>query len=334
MSLVNIPWQNGAVLLMLGVLLGGCGASTCEDPQTSVQGISTQDWMSQIYSNQDINLRDLVIPGTHDSGTYGITASSDVSLGSETWFYQFAKPVVAGWSKTQACNIAQQLDGGIRYLDLRLEWHKDQVWIVHGMFSDTLENVLQDIGTFSEAHPQEIVILDFQELTSVEYYGATHDLIQTQLSGQMLSSQWGAESTLHQLWDANEGNIIAVMNGSQMADLSEDYWYRGATLESDWANSGNADVVRAHVTNAIENRADGQFSVAQAVVTGNASSIIAGIFGGPNTLLKFNQPIADEINTWVAGWVDDGLPVNIVMTDFYDRTGVVQTIIETNIDAL
>ena len=59
-------------------------------------------------------------------------------------------------------------------------------------------------------------------------------------------------------------------------------------------------------------------------------NIIAGILGGPNSLEKFNRPVNDGIVNWVGGWVADELPVNIVMTDFYDRSGIIAESLEIN----
>jgi len=333
--------KSVSFILLLTVGLVGCGGDfvACEDTGEPVAidgvgSIETASWMEQLYSESDASLKDIVIPGTHDSGTYAITSSSDLSSVSGQWFYKFAKSVVSGWSKTQACDIATQLNGGIRYLDLRLEWHEDDIWIVHGLLSDTLSNVLHDVKEFSEAHPKEIVILDFQSLTTPDRYAETDAMLQLMLGDVMITNSYNAESSIHELWDSTEGNVIAIMNSWSMADYSDQYWYRDYELESDWANSGDADIVYDHVTNAIDNRATDMFSVAQCVVTANEKYIVAGILGGPNTIEKFNRPINDEINDWVNGWVEEGLPVNIVMTDFYDRSGIVSTILDINVSRL
>lgn len=319
-----------ALLMTTGLI--GCGSETivCEDYAEPVGGIATADWMQALYADHDALLQDIVIPGTHDSGTYAIDASSDISAVAGEWFYNFAKPLVASWSKTQACDIATQLNGGIRYLDLRLEWHKDDIWIVHGLISDTLSNVLSDVKEFSEAHPKEIIILDFQSLTTAERFSETDDMLQQYLGNLMITNDYNATSSIHQLWNSGEGNIIAMMNSWEMASYSDQYWHRNDELESDWANSGDASIVYDHVSHAIENRAANKLSVAQTVVTANESYIAAGILGGPNSIEAFNRPINDNIVSWVNGWLDDGLPVNIVMTDFYDRSGIVATILEAN----
>lgn len=55
-----------------------------------------------------------------------------------------------------------------RYLDLRVATKpatKD-VFVVHGQYGSTIENIFQDINTFLADHESEIVILDFQHFYS------------------------------------------------------------------------------------------------------------------------------------------------------------------------
>jgi len=71
------------------------------------------EWMKYIDGN--LKLNQINIPGTHDSGTYGITLKVNEAL-----------------ARTQNKSIYQQLESGVRYLDLRLAWNDKDVNIVHG----------------------------------------------------------------------------------------------------------------------------------------------------------------------------------------------------------
>ena len=61
-----------------------------------------------------IYLKDLTIPGSHDSGTYGM--------------------VVPGCA-AQGVNVYEQLRAGVRYLDLRVMWNDNDYHIYHGDFT-------------------------------------------------------------------------------------------------------------------------------------------------------------------------------------------------------
>ena len=85
----------------------------------------TNEWMKNVDDNKLIN--DLVIPGTHDSGlTHSIFD-------------------VAG--KCQDMTIINQLNAGVRFLDIRLQLVKNELKIVHSFVDQDLDffDVLKDI---------------------------------------------------------------------------------------------------------------------------------------------------------------------------------------------
>ena len=106
------------------------------------------DWMAALPD--ETPLSDIVLPGTHDSAT------------------QYVQ--LAFFSKCQSLSIAQQLDAGFRYLDIRLgdvEKGGDYPRLMHGFASCktgvfggplTLDAVLADCYAFLAQHPTETVL--------------------------------------------------------------------------------------------------------------------------------------------------------------------------------
>ena len=87
-------------------------------PETT--SISTQTWMHDMSIQQpgfdDRPLRELVIPGSHDAGTFAMQIVTD-NLSSQC----------------QDISILEQLKAGSRYLDLRAWKAMDGLyWIYHG----------------------------------------------------------------------------------------------------------------------------------------------------------------------------------------------------------
>jgi len=146
---------------------------------------TTTDWMSHIPSDRKLN--QLIIPGTHDSGTYAITSVSHFSISDPgplpTWLEKISnilpvsiiRPIIAGWSKTQPYSIADQLNNGIRYLDFRVCYNSSDFYLCHTMLGDSVATALKDIQTFAKVHPSEIIIIDFNHL-----YGIDDSAIATQ----------------------------------------------------------------------------------------------------------------------------------------------------------
>ena len=106
------------------------------------------DWMARLEDG--LGLHEIVIPGTHDSAT------------------QYSQ--LAFITKCQSLSVAEQLEAGYRYLDIRLGFaDSGALKLMHGFTScrkgpmpwaETLylRDVLDQCGAFLAAHPTETVI--------------------------------------------------------------------------------------------------------------------------------------------------------------------------------
>lgn len=93
----------------------------------------------------DLRLSQITLPGTHDSGAR---------------FETFA-----GTAKCQNFTIAQQLDIGVRFLDIRCRHSHDSFAIYHGSEDQRMSfgDVLDQVGGFLRHNPGECVILSLKE---------------------------------------------------------------------------------------------------------------------------------------------------------------------------
>ena len=136
----------GALALLLCLLLVLVAVPMTETgDKTEIPG--SADRMADL--SDDKRLCELVLPGTHDSGT------------------QFVQ--LAFFSKCQARSIGQQLEAGFRYLDIRLgEDESGELQLMHGFTrckagaltksSLKLDDVLAECCDFLDAHPTETVV--------------------------------------------------------------------------------------------------------------------------------------------------------------------------------
>jgi hypothetical protein len=146
------------------------------DPQFQTNQVTDMSrWMEQLGSSiKDRQLNKLVIPGTHDSGTYSLQialerpyndpfapdGSTFVKIGS------LSNVAVRGWGQAQARNIAEQLNDGIRALDFRPCVEKSgTIRICHGLYGPPMSTLLSDVRSFVAQHPKEIVILNVQNFS-------------------------------------------------------------------------------------------------------------------------------------------------------------------------
>jgi hypothetical protein len=144
----------------------------------------------------NLTLKELTLTGTHDSGTYYLTDKPMPGDQSALWedLYKLADAldksvgsVAREWGQSQDQNFYKQMQGGIRYFDLRSGWDKDsKKWVTfHFVIGSPVQYLLQNISQFLNDHPQEIVIV---EMTHFEGYPSSADI--TELK-QMVTSILG-----------------------------------------------------------------------------------------------------------------------------------------------
>ncbi|XP_066209153.1 PI-PLC X domain-containing protein 1-like isoform X4 [Saccopteryx leptura] len=139
------------------------------------------DWMSALCPRLwDVPLHHLSIPGSHDTMTYSLNKKSPISRTESPLLQLLAKalpcitrPVVLKWSVTQELNVTEQLDAGVRYLDLRiahmLEGSEKNLHFVHMMYTAVL---VEEVLTLRQlwARGQQ-VLLSYDDEGTVHRHG-------------------------------------------------------------------------------------------------------------------------------------------------------------------
>lgn len=125
--------------IMITSVLYGCDNNNFMDKNEAVEELSS--WMSMI--KDDTLVKELVIPGSHDSGT------KDMSNVFET----------------QDQDYYDQLKQGVRYFDTRVMYSNDDFYMFHTAKGELkYQKVLDDVNKFLTENPSEFIVLDFQYL--------------------------------------------------------------------------------------------------------------------------------------------------------------------------
>lgn len=113
--------------------------------RTSLVPVEANSWMSGLDDN--ISISKISIPGTHDSG-----ATREI-------------PSNSGTAKTQNLTISEQLNAGVRFLDIRCRHIDNSFAIHHGAIYQNLnfDDVLNSCYAFLESHPTETIIMSVKE---------------------------------------------------------------------------------------------------------------------------------------------------------------------------
>ncbi|CAN0485009.1 unnamed protein product, partial [Ectocarpus sp. 12 AP-2014] len=160
-----------AVTDSAGGLLNDCGIGAPPRPAGgNGEGDWTTEWMKTYASAlSNLKLSEMSLPGTHDSGTA-----------------KMHNPVVSPWATTQNLGILAQLKAGVRVLDLRCGYVgreaqkndrvQDGIAVVHDKHrtSLSLRKALECVKGFVQAHPSELVLLDFHRFPGLGH-GAPHE---------------------------------------------------------------------------------------------------------------------------------------------------------------
>lgn len=130
-----------AIIICVCTLVGVAQLALDKTPSTEFLG----EWMK--YIDDDAKLTEIVIPGSHDAGTKGMM-----------WM-----------AETQDKSVADQLNAGTRYIDLRVRLKKGNLVINHTVINgQKLSIVLKQVNTFLYNHPTETVLIDFQKFAGDE----------------------------------------------------------------------------------------------------------------------------------------------------------------------
>jgi hypothetical protein len=338
-----------------------CPLSSPTPAATGASPVAVDRWMEQgADALTDRPLAEVILPGTHDSATYGLIDTTSRPAGDP--FAPDANSVLVqlgslvnitqAWSKTQDRSIADQLADGIRTVDLRVCMDKSGTFrLCHGMYGPQLADVLTDIGSFAASHPKEIVVLfvaGFTDWTPVlpdggpdygnmsqAHVDAARAMIASALAPWLLDhGAFTAMTSLGTMWATQPGRTIAVVfERSPSAPVWGDDRRTGS-----WADTWHEDEKKASLESTLSADTSRcphctlfEFS---GEVTDDATLIEASLLPGasfPKTL----RDLADAANPVILGWVRDefvpaGRRVNALQIDFYDRACLVPFALSLN----
>ncbi|WP_137994347.1 phosphatidylinositol-specific phospholipase C [Streptomyces vilmorinianum] len=257
--------------------------------------VDARAWMGAHGDGTD--LRRLTIPGTHDSGA------------------RFG----GAWSECQNTTIAQQLDSGIRFLDVRCRVTGGSFAIHHGasyqnmMFGD----VLIACRDFLAAHPSETVLMRVKQEYSQESDATFRAVFDDYLDRRGWRSLFRIGDTLPLLGEAR-GRVVLLADNGGLPGLR---WGSSAfAIQDDWNALPDAKYpkIQTHFRTAVTQ--PGRLYV---------NFVSTSAYLPP----RWNS---DRLNPWVHGFLDSAelagrVGLGIVPMDFPNtRSGLVESLIRHN----
>ncbi|KAL6757295.1 hypothetical protein V8C86DRAFT_1696477 [Haematococcus lacustris] len=112
-------------------------------------------------------LSDLLLPGSHNSGAFGLApAQQQPSLACRLLATPPLRWVAAPWTLTQHADTAQQLNAGVRFLDVRVAVGQaaqpqstPQLLVAHTLCCGPVQQVFEQVADWLDHHSLEVVVM-------------------------------------------------------------------------------------------------------------------------------------------------------------------------------
>lgn len=299
-----------------------------------------KDWMKLAQTAiRSKKICEVVLPGSHDSGTYSITPDCPYAhnFKSSKFLTKIlpkigldgtTRRIFSKWAITQTRNIYDQLCDGIRYLDIRICYNEGTMHIWHGMCGEEISVFFREIESFAREHPHEIIILDlspshfgnFNDEAFKQFIDLTKEIFSDILCDRRYLSP---ESKVEEFWEKKQ-NIIFVFDNkhiNETLDFSWDpselysYWPNHCKNAKDWTMwaEGHLSKRSKHINNLF---------VLQGVITPDAKMILS------KNKIRSIYDIADRLNSSVINLIlkTGTKRHNIVILDYYENCEFVESI--------
>jgi hypothetical protein len=271
------------------------------------------DWMgknSNAIANKPIN--SVIIPGSHDTGTFGINKRSQITpdIDPRLKFWINLDPLkiehLSHWSITQNLDVKNQLNLGIRYLDLRLCNLNKTLITCHSLSGSSLLTIMNHVAEFINAngHQKELVILDINHLYKVNKVDVAQlvSLLRQKFGNKIASGlEFSANSLISDFWNKGK-QVIVLIDDVNAVNLYPDIFWSEQKMDSTWPDKQDADELKKALKNILlRNRKRNSFFVLQTQETPSAKTIIDGFnfLNHPDTLLKLTTFYKHEIEKWL-----------------------------------
>uniref|UniRef100_A0A182R7W9 Phosphatidylinositol-specific phospholipase C X domain-containing protein n=1 Tax=Anopheles funestus TaxID=62324 RepID=A0A182R7W9_ANOFN len=282
-------------------------------------------WMMDLRPHLSaFRMRELFIPGTHDSASY-----------KNGFDPQYQETIITKYALTQDDDIYGQLLQGIRYIDLRVGYYKNSpspFWANHGISRlHPLIDILEQIKRYAQ-ETHEIIVVDVQEFPvgfGKEYNIHTKliNFLQSSLGDVMANPSIGWDGTLGDVWAGGKTVVLAYDHEFAFRSFSHVVW---RSVQQRWGNVQKVNDLKDYLFKVHHPRGFREYSYRpvadMAELTPDPWGVITDRYGGL-------RKMADSVNRFVTKWYfeDLGPTANVVAVDFVRGTSIVEAAIYWNL---
>lgn len=251
-------------------------------------------------------------------------------------FVVVAKPIIYNWSITQHVDVKAQLNGGIRYLDLRVarKDNTNEICFLHGLYGAAIEQPLQEIADWLLSHSGEVVIIDFQHF--YEFDDHLHKIlirIIDNIFKDKLCPVFPSFSHISLQWLALEKYQVFAIYRNSAAMNQTNLWFSNL-WSTPWANTVNPRYLIKFLNEKLESRNQRTGFVSQCLLTPDTMYVARHVFG------NLEKNLGNVCRDITLPWINEKKPgnggLNVVISDFvsYNDFLFSKTVIQRNVELL
>lgn len=237
------------------------------------------------------------------------------------------------WSITQGLNFSSQLTAGIRYFDLRIAVNPNDgmLYLVHGLYSLTLENCLKEINLFLNNHPKEVVLLDFNHF--YEFTESVHEnclAMIMDIFGNKLCPLLDPSTTNLSILNENGLQVIVFYHCPEVCSCHMEVW-PGDLIPSPWADTTNVDKLQHFLESNYEkycHRGPDKFIVSQCILTPDVGYIVCHLCDSLKN--KLALPSNQSLVNWLQSKKAGPGGINICIIDFVEYCNYASIVVSLN----
>lgn len=303
-----------------------------------------ENWMSQLPPKlKNIPIVYLAIPGSHDSASCTITRSSAIAPDSGILvrrlgklFGPVVKRIIYNWVITQHIHITEQLNHGIRYLDLRVATKpgSSDIFLIHGLYGSEVTEQLQHIKSFLDSHSGEIIILDFQHFYDFTSHNHMQlmSILDTLFGPKMCPAPHSVKSVTLSWMRYNRYQIIIIYRNP--AGLNIPHLWPSILWPTPWPQTTSTAEMLSFLSQHLQHRPANAGFVSQGVLTPNTTLVILHPFSTLED--KCGRPCNKAILPWIERQIPGRGGINVVISDFINMPDIhfSKTVVQLNLKYL
>ncbi|XP_066926141.1 PI-PLC X domain-containing protein 3-like [Clytia hemisphaerica] len=321
----------------------GCCCSTVSSLDNQFESVETVGnsrarWMTNLDASFTTKpITKLAIPGSHDCGAYFLDASGPVCP-DESGIIQAAdcstctKQIIVRWSRTQGATIIQQLNAGVRYLDMRIGYRADvdDFFFVHALYGFKISKMFEEIQTFLNDNPKEVIILDFQQFHT--FTAETHQkfivMIETYFPNMLYPCNGATEvnMSLNDFWQ-NQKQIFARYAAGSVTDQNPQFW-SNKFINTPWYNTADIDVLLTRLDEFFDLYVSGSLNIHQALLSPQTCTIVCKSCSSLEKDLAI--PGNSHIRQWIKYKKQENKEVNVFICDFMVQSAIIPEVLKFN----